>query len=195
MADSPVHQEPCTFHALLASDVATLTSWLSAPEMQAVLEDEPGGPAAAARKARKLVGLDPIRNRECAYMVMYEGRPIGFIHVLYINWISRTTEIDIMVEPASQRSLLGLWVVAKTAEICFDLLNLRKAYGYIFATNTPSSRFFSRLMPVEATLTAGRRPEKGDEDVLIASLTVESYRKLRQRYKWDEFIKGRGHQA
>jgi len=160
--------------------------------MQKVLEDEPGGALAARSKVHGLLGMDPLRNAQCGYMVHFQDRPIGFVHVLSINWISRTCEIDIMVEPTSQRSLLGVWVLAKTGEICFDVLNLRKAYGYIFAHNLRSSRFFSRLMPVEATLVAGRRSRSGDEDVLVASLTVDSYRQLRNRYKWDDFIKGRG---
>jgi len=184
--------EPCQFRALCADDVELLTQWLANPDIQRVFEDEPGGVEAARRKAQALIGKDPVTDRQCGYLVLYEQRPIGFIHLKEINWIGRTGELDILVEPASQRSLLGLWVVAKTAEICFDMLNLRKAYGYIFASNTPSSRFFSRLLAHEATLTPGRRPESGDEDVLIVSLTVEHYRALRVRYRWDDFIKGRG---
>jgi len=185
-------REPCHFRPLCGDDLELLTQWLANPDIQRVFEDEPGGFDASRRKVQALIGMDPVIDRQCGYLVFYEQRPIGFIHLKEINWIGRTGEIDILVEPASQRSLLGLWVVAKTAEICFDMLNLRKAYGYIFANNTPSSRFFSRLLQHEATLSPGRRPASGDEDVLILSLTVEHYRALRSRYRWDDFIKGRG---
>ncbi len=183
---------PCQVRPLERRDCATLIDWLASSEMLAVMEDEPGGLGAMKRKLVGLVGRDPTRDRECAYLVSFEGRAIGYFHLMYINWISRTGEIDVMVEPASQRSLLGLWVIAKIAEVGFDQLNLRKLYGYIFASNAASARFFSRLGPIEATLKAGRRPLRGDEDVHLMALTDASYREMRKRYRWDEFIKGRG---
>jgi RimJ/RimL family protein N-acetyltransferase len=186
---------PCQVRAIQRGDLVVIDQWLADEAMQAVMEDEPGGPTSIRRRLRGLVGCDPVRDRECAYLVNYQGRAIGFFHLKYVNWISRTCEIDVMVEPSTQRSLLGLWVVSKIAEVCFDQLNLRKAYGYIFASNQASARFFSRLGPIEATLKAGRRPPRGDEDVHIAALTAESYREMRKRYKWDEFIKGRGRGA
>jgi hypothetical protein len=186
---------PCQVRPLARADADIVGSWLAVPDMQAVMEDEPGGVRAATAKIRGLVGRDPLRDRECAYVVLYEGRHIGYFHLMWINWISRTGEIDVMVEPATQRSLQGLWVIAKIGEVIFDQLNLRKAYGFIFATNPSSMRFFNRLGKMEAVLKAGRRPARGDEDVHLAAITAASYREMRARYKWDEFIKGRGSRA
>lgn len=182
----------CQVQGLSRRDAPVLRRWLSDPQMQAFLEDEPGGAVGAARKVLHLVGCDPVRDREAGYIVRYDGHPIGFIHLKEINWISRTGEIDVLVDQAVQRSLKGLWVVAKIAEVAFDQLNLRKLYGYIFASNPASLRLFQRLGTIEATLTAARRPRTGDEDILIAALTVERYRELRQRYRWDAFTAGRG---
>lgn len=191
LGDGESPGDPCRFRALCSDDVEILTRWLADPDIQRVFEDEPGGLDAARRKAQALIGMDPVIDRQCGYLVLYEQRPIGFIHLKEINWIGRTGEVDILVEPASQRSLFGLWVVAKTAAICFDLLNLHKVYGYIFASNIPSQRFFSRLLELEVTLSPGRRPESGDEDVLIVSLTVEHYRALCSRHRRNHFITGR----
>jgi RimJ/RimL family protein N-acetyltransferase len=174
----------CTFRPIATHDIAVIHGWMDGAEMQAKMEDQALTSQEITNKLAALVGQDPVRDRQGAYIIEHEGRPIGFVHLYWINWISRTGEVDLMVDPALHRSFRSFWVVQKAGEVAFEFLNLNKVYAYVYASNLDSIGMFRRLLRVEAVQPAGRRPPEGDEDVYIVGLTVASYRARKRRLTW-----------
>jgi RimJ/RimL family protein N-acetyltransferase len=174
----------CTFRPIATNDIAVIHSWMDGAEMQAKMEDQALTSKEITAKLAGLVGQDPVRDRQGAYIIEHEGRQIGFVHLYWINWISRTGEVDLMVDPALHRSFRSFWVVAKAGEVAFEFLNLNKVYAYVYASNLDSIGMFRRLLGVEAVQPAGRRPPEGDEDVYIVGLTAATYRARKRRLTW-----------
>jgi RimJ/RimL family protein N-acetyltransferase len=174
----------CSFRPIATADVAVVHGWMDGPEMQAKMEDQALTSREITAKLAGLVGQDPVRDRQGAYMIEHDARPIGFVHLMWINWISRTAEVDLIVDPALHRSFRSFWVVQKAGEVAFEFLNLNKVYAFVYASNLDSIGMFRRLLRIEALLPAGRRPPEGDEDVYIVGLTAAGYRARKRRLTW-----------
>jgi len=187
---SNVHRKlaVCTLRSMEQADVATIHGWMNNEEMQAKLEDQALSSDEIDAKLEQLVGCDPLADKQGGFVVDYDGRAIGFIHLMWINWISRTGEVDLMVNPELLRSMLAFNVLQKAGELAFEQLNLNKIYAYVFASNKDSIGLLKRVMRVEATQKAGRRPATGDEDVHVVSLFAEDYVKTLTRMRWPGYV-------
>ena len=169
-----------TVRPIERQDVLTIARWLDDPKMQHALDDE--RTTAQQRRAflRDLVASTPISNGRGGFVVERHGRPLGFIHLMWVNWLSRTGEVDLLVEPRFQGTSASLVVLQKAGAVAFDWYNLNKLYAFVYATNQQSLSPLRRLMCVEATLRAAAVRDGGRTDVHIVSITAARYHRLKR---------------
>ena len=177
MTHSPLraqHRLRRTARRMQPDDVAMLLEWMADPTLQEVIEDEDLDEDETGDKWARVASSDPFRDRQVAFVIEADGRPVGLVHLMWINWISRTAEIDLFAAP--QRPRAGFWVVQKCGEIAFDLLNLHKIYGFVYAGNPRSLDLLARLASVEVTMSSALARPRGRQDVHIVSIFAHQYR-------------------
>jgi RimJ/RimL family protein N-acetyltransferase len=171
---------------LRPADVELVGSWLDHPETQMAIEDEASTPEERRELLRDLADAALPGDNACGYIVERRGEPCGFIHLMWINWISRTGEVDLLVAPGRTRSAAGFAVMQQSATIAFDQLNLNKIYCYIYANNAVSLAPLRRVLTIEATMRQAAVRDGSLTDVYLASLTALQYRQRKQEIAWHE---------
>ena len=172
----------CRLRRLEARDIPLVQAWLSEEKMQSFIDDEKLSSSQLKRKLKKLTEQDPIEDGEVAFVVELAGEPFAFIHLMWINWISRNAEVTLLVGPASRNNSFAGWLlIQNTGELAFDVFNLNKIYGYIFGTNPHSLSVFGRIAKPEAKYYV----QRGDlrEDVHILSMHAHEYHALMEQRK------------
>ncbi|MGA1979711.1 MAG: GNAT family protein [Sedimentisphaerales bacterium] len=162
-----------------------LSRWYGSSSIQKALEDEPCTAAYLRRKIAKLISSDPFRDGQCAVILEMNSRPIALVHFMWINWISRTAEIDFTLLSEKPRGLvLGAIAIDKVAQIAFEEFNLRKLYAFIYGDNRRALRFLGRYMHVEAVLKAYLKRGRRYEDTYVLGVTpAEYYAAVGRHYK------------
>jgi RimJ/RimL family protein N-acetyltransferase len=159
-----------------AKDGATLLRWYNNPAIQATLEDEQRSAAQLRRKVEDLVSCDPYEDCRCVILFERDSRPIGMAYFMWINWISRTAEVDLMLSPEQPHGpLTGYLMMLKIADMSFREFNLHKMYGFIYGDNRRSLRLFQRFMHVEAVLKAYAKRGQRYEDVHVLGALACDY--------------------
>jgi RimJ/RimL family protein N-acetyltransferase len=172
--------------AFQPDDVEVVAGWLDHPDTQSVIEDEQLTPRQRRDSLHSLAGATAEHDGECGFILERLGEPCGFIHLMWINWISRTGEIDFLVSPAWTRSLAGFAVIQQAGEIAFDRLNLNKVYGFVYANNAASLSPLRRVLTIEATMHQATVRGGQVTDVHIASMTALQYQLRKQEIAWHE---------
>lgn len=168
------------------TDVPTVDTWLAHPLMQKAIDDEKTTPAARRQRLRAIARSTPMRDGQGGFVIERNAIPIGFIHLMWINWISRTGEIDLLVAPGAMRSIAGFSVIQKAGEIAFERLNLNKVYGFVYADNAVSLSPLKKIMRIEATMRSAAVREGVPTDVHVVSMTASHYYSLKQSIAWHE---------
>jgi RimJ/RimL family protein N-acetyltransferase len=151
-------------------DCAFLADWYSVPHVRAGLQDENISDLNQARKLQALSGADAVADGEAGYVFMLGDKPVAFAHLMWINWIGRTAEIDFMLNPKeSPRLFLVVPILRRFAELAFNDLGLNKIYGFVYESNYRSLRLFKKILRVEAILKAYLRRDGKTENVYIIS--------------------------
>jgi RimJ/RimL family protein N-acetyltransferase len=171
---------------LSREDVDLVAGWLDDPATQAAIEDERSMPHERREALRVLAESTEAREGACGFVLEHRGVACGFIHLMWINWISRTGEIDFLVAPSWTRSLAGFALIQQAGEIAFERLNLNKVYGFIYANNAASLSPLRRLLTIEANLRHATIRHKQVTDVYLASMTALQYRQRKQEIAWHE---------
>lgn len=167
-----------------ARDKATLLRWYGDPAIQATLEDEHRSRAQLRQKVEDLVSCDPYEDCRCVILCQRDSRPIGMAYFMWINWISRTAEVDLMLSPElSHGPLTGYLMMVKTADMAFREFNLHKMYGFIYGDNRRSLRLFQRFMHVEAVLKAYAKRGSRYEDVHVLGALASDYDAFCKKYR------------
>jgi RimJ/RimL family protein N-acetyltransferase len=176
MRPSPSAAKGLRHRLLRLEDHATLVRWFSDSEIQGTIEDEELSPAEIEEKARRLIAYDPRTDRQVGYMLEFGARPVGLIHYMWINWISRNAEVDFFLEPGCRgKPFLGALAARKIPEVGFRVLKLHKLYGFNHGSNQRSLALFGQMMKVEARLRRYLVREGRFEDVLVLGALASEY--------------------
>lgn len=159
-----------------ARDTSVLLRWYANPAIQSALEDERRSPSQMRQKIEDLVSCDPYEDGRCVILFERDSRLIGMAYFMWINWISRTAEVDLMLSPEqSHGPLAGYLMMVKIADVSFREFNMHKMYGFIYGDNRRSLRLFQRFMQVEAVLKAYARRGSKYEDVHVLGTVASVY--------------------
>ena len=180
-------REQIVLRRLGPADRPILRRWLRDPVVQAAIEDE----TIASSRMRKTVALfessDPFRDGSMGLLVERAGKPIGLIHFVWINWISRNAEVVIFVGPGELRnSLTAMALIVNVGHAAFRDLNLNKFYAFVYGSNTKALSVFKRLCAEEACLRSYVKSQNGYEDVhffgFLASEYAAGLKRLKGRF-------------
>lgn len=151
--------------------------------IQEVMEQEPCTPAYLRRKVEMLISCDPFRDGQCAFILEMNSKPVALVHFMWLNWISRTAEIDFILLSEKPRGLvLGVMAIDKVAQIAFYELNLHKFYAFIYGNNRKALRFLGHFMHVEAVLKSYLKRGRRYEDTYILGQTLPHYLEVAKRH-------------
>lgn len=167
------HVRPCTM-----ADVPVVLQWFNDEAVHTAIEDEVRDRAGRKHFLHALVRSSPQKNSQGAFMVTCRNQPVGFIHLMWINWISRTAEVDLVIDPGSRSGIAGFMTIQKAGELVFERFNLNKLYGFIYETNTRSLVPLRRMLSIEATMVGAAIRDGAPTDVHIASVTAEGYHRF-----------------
>jgi RimJ/RimL family protein N-acetyltransferase len=157
-------------------DIDLLIRWYGHPLIQETIEDEKLTPKGLRSKAKKLCTLDEFRDGECAFIVEFDGQPVALLHYMWIDWVSRTVELDYFLAPDLRAGpFLARMVIREIGCIAFEGLAMRKIYGFIYASNDTSVRMNASFLITEATLKNYLPHTGGGADVLVQSLLASDY--------------------
>lgn len=160
-----------------AADRATLSAWFEDPALQSMLDDAGLSDEGVQAKVATLLPAAVPQPRALGFLLLALGRPVGLLHLLFINWRSGTAEVDLFLADEGVRdSPLGGAALIATGGVLFDRLRLHKVYGFVYANNLRSVRTLTAFMTVEARLESYRPGAGGREAALICSLTSDDYR-------------------
>ncbi len=165
-------------------DRATLMRWYGKSEIQSALEDEPLSFWDRRWKVGQLIASDPYEDEQGAFIFELDSHPVGLVHFMWINWISRTAEIDFLLAPGEKHPpLRGLMLLQRVARIAFCDLNLHKLYACVYARNRNSLKLLGRLMRMEVHLKNYLKCDGHYEDAYLAGITFEDYLSLPARVR------------
>jgi RimJ/RimL family protein N-acetyltransferase len=165
------------------ADRPVLRRWFADPVIRAAVTDETVRPDRLSATLAMLESSDPRRKGDLCLVIEKDGRPIGLIHFVWINWTSRNAEALVFIGPEEQRgSLAAFKAVAKIGEAAFDDLNLHKVYAFIYGSNPASLGLFRRVMRTEACFRRYLKSGRGYEDVFLLGLLASDYRRHRDRF-------------
>jgi RimJ/RimL family protein N-acetyltransferase len=159
-----------------ATDRSTLRRWFTDPGLQAVLDDGALTAADVEAKIDELLPSDDATPRSRGFVLEVGGRAIGLLHFLWINWLSRTAEVDLLVDGAARASLITGQAVLSVGTTAFDVLGLHKVYAFIYADNQRALRVFSRFMAIEATLPSYRLHAGRREPAIVCGMLADECR-------------------
>ena len=157
------------------TDYPLLIRWFKHPKIRATIYDEVCSENSLKRKIDRLMRCDPFADAECGLIFESNGVPVGFLHFMWINWISRTAEVDFFIEPAEQRPFLGVIASRKIGQIAFEEFNLHKIYGFMYGFNETSLRFFGGWMKPEARLKGYLLRNGNACDVHVTGMLATEY--------------------
>ncbi|MGA2916640.1 MAG: GNAT family N-acetyltransferase [Sedimentisphaerales bacterium] len=153
-----------------------LLRWYGNSSIQKAMEDEPRTAVYLRRKIAQLISSDPFRDGQCAIILEMNSRPVALAHFMWINWVSRTAEIDFtLLSEKPHGLLLGVMAIDKVAQIAFEEFNLHKFYAFIYGDNHRALRFMKRYMRVEAVLKAYLKRGRRYEDAYLMGQTYDEY--------------------
>ncbi len=163
------------------TDIDLLIRWYGHPLIQETIEDEELTGKALRTKAKKLTQLDAFRDGECAFIIEFDGEPVAFAHYMWIDWVSRTSELDWFLAPDNKVGpFLANAAIREFARIAFDGFALRKVYGFTYASNDISVRLNNVWLETEATL----KDYIPGADVYVQSLLASDFeRKFSRRQR------------
>ncbi len=169
-------REQIVLRRLGPADRPILRRWLRDPVVQAAIEDE----TITSSRMRETVALfessDPFRDGSVGLLVERAGKPIGLIHFVWINWISRNAEVVIFVGPGELRnSLTALALVINVGHAAFRDLNLHKIYAFVYGSNADALSVFKRFMTEEACLRSYVKSGEEYEDVHFFGFLASEY--------------------
>lgn len=132
---------------------------------------------------------------QLAIHTQVEGRLIGIVELMGINWVNRSCEIGISVGRAKDRSQgYGREAMALMLDHAFGSLNLHSVYLSVFKKNLRAQKLYASLGFKEAGLLRENRYVAGAyEDTLLMDLLREDYAYYRledQRKIIDKFKEG-----
>src|SRR5262249_49802976 len=139
------------------------------------------------RKVASLLPSGVPQPRALGFLLVAAGRPVGLLHLLFVNWRSGTAELDLFLADADVRnSPLGGAALIAAGPVLFDRLRLPRVYAFVYADNLRSVRALTAFMTVEARLESYRPgaglpsaacvPQRRRESALICSFTNDDYR-------------------
>jgi RimJ/RimL family protein N-acetyltransferase len=161
---------------IVATDRPVLRRWLKDPEVRAAIEDETIDLSSMAQALTLFESSDPFHDSGLGLMVEAAGRPIGLIHFVWINWVSRNAEVIVFVGPGElRRSLIAAVVVEKIGHAAFRVLNLHKIYAFVYGANAAALAVFRKLMKEEACLRAYVKSPEGYSDFHFFGLLASEY--------------------
>jgi len=101
----------------------------------------------------------------------YHKKPVGAVFLWDINFVDRTAAIRIMIGPDFQKHGFGERAIRDVANYAFSVLNLYKAYAYVFDFNTASAKAFEKAgFDKEAVLRNHRYVNGKMRDVVLYSM-------------------------
>jgi RimJ/RimL family protein N-acetyltransferase len=165
-----------------AADRATLSAWFEDPELQSILDDAALTADGVREKVATLLPSAAPQPRALGFLLLAAGRPVGLLHLLFVNWRSGTAEVDLFLAGADVRdSPLGGAALMAAGTVVFEQLHLQKVYAFVYEDNLRSVRTLTAFMTVEARLESYRPgaagdPQRGREAALICSLTRDDCR-------------------
>ena len=156
---------------LALKDIDTIATWLADPKVAEAVLEERISAATQRRQLKKLLSLTAHDDGECGMVIEYKNSIVAFAHYMWINWVSRTAEIDICIDPTrTQKAFLTASILPCVANIAFSNLNLEKVFSFIYSDNPESLRLLTRFMKPEATLKGYLNHRAGPVDVIVAGL-------------------------
>lgn len=177
-------REEILLRRLEPADRPFLERWLRDPAVQAAIEDEVIVPSRIEETVALFESSDPFRDGSVCLLVERAGRPIGLIHFVWINWISRNAEVVIFVGPEELRnSLTALALVANVGHAAFRDFNLHKFYAFVYGSNREALSVFPRLMTEEARFRSYVKSGAGYEDVHFFGFLASEYEATLKRLK------------
>ena len=169
-------RDPFVLRRLLPADRPVLRRWLRDPAVQAAIEDETIMPSRMRETVEIFESQDPFRDGSVGLIVERRGRPVGLIHFVWINWISRNAEVIVFIGPGELRgSFAAAAVLGKVGHAAFRILNLHKIYAFVYASNTSALSIFQRLMTPEVCLRSYVKSPGKYENVYFFGLLAAEY--------------------
>jgi RimJ/RimL family protein N-acetyltransferase len=178
-----------TARRMAQSDTKALLRWYIHPTVTSGVDDETLSKAVLTRKLDMLAACDPFEDGQCGILIEHKGKPVSFFHFMWINWIGRTAELDMMIDPYERDlRILSRSVLLKLGEVAFEEFNLNKLYGFIYESNERSLRFFGRFSETEAQLKGYLKRTGKVEDVFIVGITRAQYLGYRANVVRDAYM-------
>ena len=161
---------------IIPADRPVLRRWLQDPIVRAAIKDETIDFTDTAKVLTLFESSDPFQDGGLGLIVEMAGRPIGLIHFVWINWVSRNAEVIVFVGPGEmRRSLVAAVVIEKIGHTAFRILNLHKIYAFVYRANTAALAVFRKLMKEEACLRAYVKSREGYSDFHFFGLLASEY--------------------
>lgn len=172
------------YAALLLGTRPLLRGWLRDPAVQAAIEDETVDVSRMAETLNSFESSNPFTDGGVGLLVERAGWPIGLIHLIWINWVSRNAEVILLVGPSeSGRSLSAAAVLEKVGHTAFRELNLHKLYASVYAPNEAAVSVFRRVMKEEAWFRAYVNSPEAKDDVHFSGLLASECHATMRRYE------------
>src|SRR5262249_30621636 len=86
-----------------AGDRATLMAWFGGPALQSRLDDAGLADDGVRTKVATLLPSAAPQPRALGFLLLAAGRPVGLLHLLFVNWRSGTAEVDLFLADADVR--------------------------------------------------------------------------------------------
>ena len=85
------------------------------------------------------------KDNERRFVIDADGKFVGIIEIIEINYIHRTAELQIIVKQDFRGQGLAKTAMLKALDYAFNVLNMHKIYVYIETKNTVSLRICESL--------------------------------------------------
>jgi len=122
---------------------------------------------------------DQSRGRVTMMIEATNKSPVGLVHLVGVDWVSRVAEFAILIGDKSARGKgVGHDATALMLEYGFRTLNLNRIWLRVTQTNSAAIRVYERLgFRCEGVLRQAFFADGGLQDVLVMGLLAEEWRK------------------
>ena len=158
------------------SEIDTIVDWFMHPSVAESVGEHDLDKEDLKEFFSDLATSSATEDGKCGFVVIYEDKPICFVHVMWINWISRTGELDLFMNPfKTLPPFMRTSMFRSVMTLFFTTLNLNKMYSFVYESNQLASRLFGQFMVKEATLQSYLNRKNQNGNVQVFGLTKNDY--------------------
>lgn len=171
-----------------SADINMIVKWYLCPNVGSNIQEHDQTEDELKEWIRLISNSNPIKDNQCAFIIHQGSNSLAFVHAMWINWQSKTVEIDLCFNPIrAPAPFLVLSIFREIGNIVFDLLDLRKIYSFVYVRNIKAIRIFEKIMVREAILDnyLGLDDNKGDIHIFGLLKNQFDLKRSKSKKKYD----------